>query len=60
MEKFNGGFMKEVIGAVVMLVGIYGGTKAIKEIHRFVRKAALEKAAQGLPPLPKFYPRQNK
>lgn len=46
--------MKEIIGAVVLLVGLYGGTKAIKQIHDTVRKAALEKAAQGLPPLPRF------
>ena len=25
--------MKELIGAAVLLVGLYGGTKAIKEIH---------------------------
>lgn len=46
--------MKELIGAAVLIVGLYGGTKALKEIHGIVRKAALEKAAQGLPPLPRF------
>ena len=50
--------MKEIIGVVVLLVGLYGGTKVIKEIHDTVRKAALEKATQGLPPLPRF--KQNK
>lgn len=51
--------MKEIIGAVVLLVGLYGGTKAIKELHDRVHKAALEKAAKGLPPLPRFSPRRN-
>lgn len=47
--------MKELIGIAVLLVGLYGGTKALKEIHGAVQKAALEKAAQGLPPLPRFH-----
>ncbi len=51
--------MKEIIGAVVLLVGLYGGTKAIKEIHRVVQKAALEKTAQGLSPLPRFAQRKK-
>lgn len=46
--------MKELIGAAVLIVGIYGGTKAIEVIHDSIRKSALEKAAQGLPPLPRF------
>lgn len=46
--------MKELIGAAVLIVGIYGGTKAISQIHNSVRKAALEKAAKGLPKLPRF------
>ncbi len=51
--------MKEIIGAVILVVGLYGGTKAIKEIHNTVRRAALEKAAKGLPPLPRFSPQRN-
>lgn len=46
--------MKELIGIAVLLVGLYGGTKALVEIHSFIRKAALEKAAQELPRLPRF------
>lgn len=51
--------MKEIIGAVVLLVGLYGGTKVTKEIHDTVKKAALTKAAQGLPPLPRFRTRSR-
>lgn len=43
--------MKEIISVIALLVTIYGGTVAIKGIHDAVRKAALEKAAQGLPSL---------
>ena len=46
--------MKELIGAAILIVGLYGGTKALKEIHDTVRKAALEKASKGLPPLTAF------
>ncbi|MFZ4403013.1 MAG: hypothetical protein ACOYOK_02825 [Pseudobdellovibrionaceae bacterium] len=46
--------MKELIGAAILIVGIYGGTRFIKEIHSHIQKAALERAAQGLPPFPKF------
>lgn len=46
--------MKELIGAAILIVGLYGGTKALKEIHDTVRKAASEKAAKGLPPLTAF------
>jgi hypothetical protein len=51
--------MKEIIGAVILVVGLYGGTKALKEIHNTVRKAALGKAAQGLPTLPRFIPKKK-
>jgi len=51
--------MKELIGVAVLLVGLYGGTKALKEIHNTIRKAALEKAAQGLPSLPRFHPHKS-
>lgn len=43
--------MKEIISAVLMIVSIWGGTAALKGIHDSIRKAALEKAAQGLPSL---------
>ena len=43
--------MKEIISAVILIVTIYSGTVALKNIHDVVRKAALEKAAQGLPSL---------
>ena len=46
--------MKELVGIAVLLVGLYGGSKALEEIHSVIRKAALEKAAQGLPKLPRF------
>lgn len=46
--------MKELIGAAILIFGLYGGTKALEEIHGAIRRAALEKAAQGLPPLPRF------
>lgn len=43
--------MKELISAVIFVAGIAGGTAALKTIHDSVRKAALEKAAIGLPSL---------
>lgn len=43
--------MKEIISAVLMIVSLWGGTAALKGIHDSIRKAALEKAAQGLPSL---------
>ncbi|NJL23751.1 MAG: hypothetical protein HC902_00255 [Calothrix sp. SM1_5_4] len=43
--------MKEIISAVVIIASILGGTAALKGFHYVVRKAALEKAAQGLPSL---------
>ncbi len=46
--------MKELIGVAVLLAGLYGGTKALKEIHSTIQKAALEKASQGLPSLTRF------
>lgn len=46
--------MKELIGTAILLVSLYGGSKVLEEIHSVVRKAALEKAAQGLPKLPRF------
>lgn len=46
--------MKEIIGAVILIVGLYSGTQVLKEIHDKVREAALEKATKGLPSLPRF------
>ena len=43
--------MKELISAVVTIASIMGGTAAFKGFHDTVRRAALEKAAQGLPSL---------
>jgi hypothetical protein len=43
--------MKEIIGAVVLLVSLYGGTVALKNFNEVVKKAALEKASKGLPSL---------
>jgi hypothetical protein len=43
--------MKEIITIIAMLVSLYGGTVVLKNIHNAVRKAALEKAATGLPSL---------
>ena len=43
--------MKEVISAIVIIASILGGAAALKGFHDTVRKAALEKTAQGLPSL---------
>jgi hypothetical protein len=43
--------MKEIISAVVVIVGIWGGTRVLADFYETVRKAALEKASQGLPSL---------
>ncbi len=43
--------MKEIISAVLVVVGIWGGTRAAANFYGTVRKAALEKASQGLPSL---------
>ena len=43
--------MKEIISAVLVVVGIWGGTRVLADFYESVRKAALEKAAQGLPSL---------
>jgi hypothetical protein len=43
--------MKEIISAVIFIVSLWGGTVMIKGIHDSIRKAAIEKAAQGLPSL---------
>jgi hypothetical protein len=46
--------MKEIISAVLLIVSLFAGTHYLKEIHDSIRKAALEKAAQGLPSLTKM------
>ena len=46
--------MKEIISAVLLIVSLFAGTHYLKEIHDAVRKAALEKAAQGLPSMVEF------
>ena len=43
--------MKEIISVVFLVVSLFAGTHYLKEIHDYVRRAALEKAAQGLPSL---------
>lgn len=43
--------MKEIISAVVLVVGLLTSTHYLKEFHNVVRRAALEKAAHGLPSL---------
>lgn len=43
--------MKEIISALLVIVGLFAGTHYLKQIHDGVRKAALEKAAKGLPSL---------
>lgn len=43
--------MKEIISVVVIIASVLGCTAAPKGFHVAVRKAALEKAAQGLPSL---------
>lgn len=40
--------MKEIVSLVLLVVSLFAGTKALQEIHCTIRKAALEKAAQGL------------
>ena len=43
--------MKEIISAVVLIVALLAGVRSLKEIHDTVRRAALEKAAKGMPSL---------
>lgn len=47
--------MKDVIGSTMLIVSLLLGTgKALSEVHNVVRKAALQKVAQGLPSLTKM------
>lgn len=43
--------MKEIISAVFLLGTLFGGTVVLKEIHDWIRVAALTKASKGLPSL---------
>ncbi len=43
--------MKEMIGAVLVVVGIWGGTRVLAHFYDTIQKAALEKASEGLPSL---------
>ncbi|MBX3034910.1 MAG: hypothetical protein KF865_13400 [Bdellovibrionaceae bacterium] len=43
--------MKEIISAIIILTTVIGGGAALKNFHDFVRRAALEKAAKGMPSL---------
>jgi uncharacterized protein YfeS len=46
--------MKELINVAIFIAMAFGGTKIAVQIHDAVRKAAIEKVSQGLPPLPRF------
>lgn len=49
--------MKEIISAAFLLGTLYGGTVVLKDIHDWVRTAALTKASQGLPSLTQIHKR---
>ena len=47
--------MKELIGSAIFIVSLLGsGSYALRQAHDYVRKAALEKAAKGMPALVKM------
>jgi hypothetical protein len=47
--------MKDVIGSVFLIISlISGGNYALRKVHDQVRKAALTKAAKGMPSLVKM------
>lgn len=46
--------MKEIISLATLIATLYGGTRLADKIFVEVRKAALTKAATGLPPLAPF------
>jgi len=50
--------MEKIVDAFVTIVCFFvfsaGGSFAAKKTFRYVQTAALEKAAHGLPPLPRF------
>ncbi len=43
--------MRELISAIIIAVSLAGGAVGLKSLHDNIQKAALEKAAQGLPSL---------
>jgi hypothetical protein len=43
--------MQDIISAVILVATLFGGTVAADKIYHAVQRAALTKAAQGLPPL---------
>jgi len=47
--------MKELIGAVIIVATVLSGPIALRNFQSMLKKAALEKAAQGLPPLSKAH-----
>lgn len=48
--------MKELIGTALMILGLYAGTQSLKTIHTVIQRAALERVARGMPPLPRLGP----
>ncbi len=52
--------MKELIGTALMILGLYAGTQSLKAIHMIVRQAALERAASGIPALPRLDPNKSR
>lgn len=47
--------MKDLIGIAILVTTLFGGTKMLRVIHTEVQRAALTKAAHGLPPLPHIH-----
>lgn len=43
--------MKEIISAVIFVVGLYGGTVALDSLNQAIKREALKKASKGLPSL---------
>lgn len=46
--------MKDLIGIAILIATLFGSTKVLREVHFHVKKAALQKAAQGLPRIGNF------
>jgi hypothetical protein len=46
--------MNDLISTALLIATLFGGTVAADKIYVVVRKAALEKASQGLPNLAPF------
>lgn len=47
--------MKDLIGISILIATLFGGTKMLRVIHTEVQRAALTKALQGLPSLPRIH-----